>query len=129
MFCLRVSPSMPSRIHVMFECPTVLKQWISMVAMLVAIAVAASTLEGWPDTVVARTAPRCFQSLSICSAALLAAGCWGVVGSLRDSHLGKTGVRGFFEGTAAKNKLCHLSTRLRKFLSHLRSGFRSRNSS
>ena len=87
-----------------------------MVTMLVAIAVAASMLEGWPDTVVSRTAPRCFQPLSFCSAALLAAAFLGVVGSLRDSHLGKTGVRGFFEGTAAKNKICFLSSRFRKFL-------------
>ena len=38
-----------------------LKQGIWMVAMLVAIAVAASTLEGWPDTVVSKTAPRCLR--------------------------------------------------------------------
>ena len=100
----------------LLECPTVLKQGIWMVAMLVAIAVAASMLEGWPDTVVSRTVSRCFQPLSFCSAALLAAGFLDVVGSLRDSHLGKTGVRGFFEGTAAKNKICSLSSRLRKFL-------------
>ena len=99
-----------------FKCPTVLKQGMWMVAMLVAIAVAASALEGWPDTLVLRTAPRCFQLLSFCSAALLAVGFLGVVGSLRESHLGKTGVRGFFEGTAAKNKICSLSSRLRKFL-------------
>ena len=107
---------MPSGSLVLFECPTVLKQGIWMVAMLVAIAVAASTLVGWPDTVVSRTAPRCFQPLSFCSAALLAAGFLGVIGSLRDSHLGKTGVRGFFEGTAAKNKIGSLSSRFRKFL-------------
>ena len=93
-----------------------LKREIWMVTMLVASAVAASILDGWPDTVVSRTAPRCFQPLSCCPAALLAAGILGVVGSLRDSHLEKTGVRGFFEGTAAKNKICSLSSRFRKFL-------------
>ena len=46
----------------------------------------------------------------------MAAGFLGVIGSLRDSHLGKTGVRGFFERTAAKNKICFLSSRFRKFL-------------
>ena len=107
----RVSPSMPSGSPVVFECPMVLKQEIWMVTMLVASAVAASMFEGWPDTVVSRTAPRCFQPLSFCSAALLAAGFLGVVGSLRvDSHLGKTCVRG------SKNKICSLSSRFRKFL-------------
>ena len=65
------SPSIPSGSHVMLECPTVLKQGIWMVAMLVAIAVAASALGSWPDTVVSRTAPRCF---SLSSSALLR--CW-----------------------------------------------------
>ena len=105
-----------SVIGFVFEYLTVLKQGFWMVAMLVAIAVAASMLAGWPVTVVSRTAPRCFQPFSFCSAALMAAGFWGVIGSLRDSHLEKTGVRGFFEGTAAKNKLCFLSSRFRKCL-------------
>ena len=44
---------------VLFECLTVLKQ-----AMLVAIAVAASTLVGWPDTVCFEDSPTMFFSLS-----------------------------------------------------------------